>query len=433
MKEIPFNLTEFLRTTTHQNLIVDLTSNILSTISCSFLQIPTILTLILTDNQLECLPSCFSRSAIEYLHLKHNRLQFNQSTILASSKLLHLDLSENNLSSLPRTFFAHLRRLQRLIIDGNENLFLEQNNRNQQWIRSLNTRNQLTLIICKANFRLSLCLFDNLFQTKKLLSLELNANLHCDCSLVHLPIDRIHFQYCQSEQQQGVCNDQSSPFEPGRSIYHVQNSKYRQICTEEYHACRSPSTASITTRTTTTETYSSSSMESSFNNPSIITSTMLTTTTTITTILSKKENMTTGAIVSFVLILLIVSIICLYVILSGHLFQMKNRRRTTDLMVRKKEQQVTTATECIPIDNLNTNFNPQRPSFLSYYHRTNSSSDDDNDQTFYSLNETTNPSSTSFLQTSITEMEIASTTSTIDSSFSNDTVVISNHHKQRIY
>ena len=43
-------------------------------------------------------------------------------------------------------------------------------------------RNQLTIIICNENFHLPLCLFDNLFQTNKLLSIELNINIHCDCS-----------------------------------------------------------------------------------------------------------------------------------------------------------------------------------------------------------------------------------------------------------
>ena len=498
MKDIPLDLIDFLRTTSHQNLIVDLTGNILSIISCQFFQIPTILTLILNQNQFEYLPSCFSQSSIEYLYLNHNRLHFNETSLLSSSKLLHLDLSANNITSLPRTFFTHLRRLRRLIIDGNENLF---HGNNDLWIRSLTTRNQLTLVICKENFRLSLCLFDSLFQTKKLLAIQLNPNLHCDCSFVHLPMEKIHFQYCQSQgqqlSQQGICNPQSSPFEPGDSVIHLQNPKYRQMCAEEYHTCRSLSTSPSTT-TTTTEEYTSSSIESSSITHSSEISTILTTTTTTTistasitttsttttiattitttttiattitttttiattitttttivittatttiaattttitiatttTISSKKENVTTGAVISFILVLLIVSIICLYVVLSGHLFRMKNRRRTTDLTVRKKEHQQMPS-ESIPIDNINTNFNPQKTSFRSYYQRTNSSSEEDADLTFYSLNNT-NPSSTSFLQTSITEMEITSTTSTIDSSFSNETIVISNRQKPRIY
>lgn len=431
------NLIDFLRTTSHQNLIVDLTGNILSTIPCQFFQIPTILTLILNRNQFEYLPSCFSQSSIEYLHLNHNHFHFNATNLLSSSKLLHLDLSENKITNLPRTFFTHLRRLRRLIIDGNENLF---HTNNDQWIRSLTTRNQLTLVICKEYFRLSLCLFDSLFQTKKLLAIQLNPNLHCDCSFVLLPMERIHFQYCQSQgqEQQGFCHPQSSLFEPGRSVVELQHSKYRQKCAEEYHICRSLSPSSSTTTTIiTTEQYMSSFMES----VSIIQSTAISTSTTrtvmttsiaaTTPITSKKENITTGAVISFILVLLIVSIICLYAALSGHLFRTKTRRRTTDLTVRKKEQQPM-GNESIPIDNINTNFNPQKTSFRSYYQRTNSSSEDDADLTFYSLNNT-NPSSSSFLQTSITEMDITSTTSTIDSSFSNETIVISNRHKPRIY
>ncbi len=164
--EIPFNLTKFLQTTNHQNLIVDLSSNFLSIIPCHFFQISTIITLILTKNRIEYLLSCFSQSSIENLLLNLNPIQFNQTTILSSSKLLHLDLSSNKISFLPQKFFLNLRKLRRLIIDGEKTLF-EFNH--DQWIRSLTTRNQLTIIICNENFPLPLCLFDNLFQTNKLL------------------------------------------------------------------------------------------------------------------------------------------------------------------------------------------------------------------------------------------------------------------------
>ncbi len=322
--EIPLNLTKFLQTTNHQNLIVDLSFNFLSNIPCHFFQISTIITLILTKNQIEYFPSCFSQSSIEYLRINANHLRFNQTTILSSSKLLHLDISSNNISSLPRTFFSQLRRLQRLILNDQQDLFQVNND---QWIRSLTTRNQLTIILCNDNFHLSLCLFDNLFQTKKLFAIELNRNIHCDCSLVYLPRDKIHFHYCHSEQQQGICNIQSSRFEQGHSLLHLQEDKYRQICAEEYRICQNENNQ------LTTKDYNLSLIETSSINQSIITSTIITITS------SKKDNMTAGAIISFILVLLIVTIVCLYVILSGHLFQIKNRQRTTDLMVRKKKQQ----------------------------------------------------------------------------------------------
>ncbi len=80
------------------------------------------------------------------------------------------------------------------------------------------------------------------------------------------------------------------------------------------------------------------------------------------------------------------------------------------------------------------NSNPEKNSFRSYHQRTSSCSDDECDLTFYSINNTTtNHSSTSFIQTSMTEIEIASSsTSTIDSSLSNETIIISNRNKQRI-
>ncbi len=82
----------------------------------------------------------------------------------------------------------------------------------------------------------------------------------------------------------------------------------------------------------------------------------------------------------------------------------------------------------IPIENINMNSNPQKSSIP----RTNSYSDEESDLTFYSINDN-HHSSTTFVQSSITEIEIASLTSTIDSSLSHETVIIANRNKPRIY
>ena len=421
--EISLNLSNFLQTTNHQNLIVDLSSNFLSRIPCHFFRISTIITLVLTKNRIESFPSCFSQSTIETLLLNDNHLRFNQTTVLSSSKLLHLDISSNQISELPRTFFTHLRRLRRLIINDEKELF--QINKDQ-WLRSLTTRNQLTLIICNENLHLPLCLFDSLFQSKRLLAIELNRHVHCDCSLVYLPREKIHLNHCQVEGET-ICHPQTSRFERGHSWIYLQEEKYRQICTEEYQTCRN--LPAIEEKQLTTSEKNLPLIRSSLINQTIATSTIVIITS------SRKENITAGAIISFVLVLLIVTIVCLYVILSGHLFQMKNRPRTTDLIVRKKKQQdIPSATkhpleECISIDNLNMNFNPQKTSFRSYDQGTNS--DEESDLTFYSL-ANNNHSSTSFIQSSTTEIEVASLTSTIDSSPSNETVVLSHRNKERI-
>ncbi len=76
-------------------------------------------------------------------------------------------------------------------------------------------------------------------------------------------------------------------------------------------------------------------------------------------------------------------------------------------------------------DNINMNSNPEKASFRLYHQRTNSSSDEESDLTFYSI------TNNHYSSTSMTEMEITSlTSSTIDSSLSNETVIISNRNKQ---
>ena len=79
---------------------------------------------------------------------------------------------------------------------------------------------------------------------------------------------------------------------------------------------------------------------------------------------------------------------------------------------------------------MNSNF--QRNVFQAYHQRRNSSSDEESELTFYSINDKNN-SSTSFIQSSMTEIEIASLTSTMNSSSSNETIVMSNRNQQRIY
>lgn len=276
--------------------------------------------MILTNNHIKYFPSCFSQSSIENLLLNQNQLEFNQTTILSSTKLVHLDISSNKFLSLPRTFFFHLRRLRRLIINNENNLF-EINN--DQWIRSLTTHNQLTLIICNEYFHLSLCLFENLFRTNKLLSLELNSNIYCDCSFVYLPLDKIHFHYCQTNNQQGICK---SHFEQVHSLVHLQNTKYRQICLKEYQICHNNDQ----------EFYLPSSQKfiSLIKNSSTTTTTTTAIITTIVSVVSsKKDNIPLGAIISFIFVLFIVTIICL----SRHLFQSKHREKLTKYLSRKKK------------------------------------------------------------------------------------------------
>ncbi|CAF3676239.1 unnamed protein product [Rotaria sordida] len=438
--EIPYNLTKFLQTTEHQNLIVDLSSNFLSIIPCNFFQISTIITLILTKNYIEYIPWCFSQSSIQILRLNQNQLQFNQTTILTSSKLYYLDISHNKISSLPRTFFNYIRRLRILILNNQSNLFQINND---QWIRSLTTRNQLTIIICDENFHLPLCLFNHLFQSNKLLSIELNSNIYCDCSFVYLPLEKIHFHYCQiqHQEQEGKCNLHSSYFKHVHSLIDLQNDKYHQICSKEYQLCQNIQLNKNNQLTT-------ANFDLSLNNNYIesISNLSIITTSIITVTISKKENVTTGVIIPFILLLIIVTIVCLYVIVSGCFIKMKNREPITDFIIRQKKQQnmkniassvnsdknPTRFDECISIENVNVNSNPQKNSFQSYYQQSNSYSDEESECTFYSINNNKN-SSTSFIQSSMSEIDIASLTSTINSSLSNETVIISNRNQKRIY
>src|SRR5205085_8948680 len=129
------------------------------------------------------------------------------------------------------------------------------------------------------NFHLPLSLFNNLYQKNKLLSIELNINIHCDCSFVYLPIEKIHFNYCQIQQKQwkGICNQQTSRFEQGHSLINLQNNKYyHQICYEEYQICQNRKI---------NKNYFNLSLN---KNPSINQS-ITTTTTTIVTIISSKK------------------------------------------------------------------------------------------------------------------------------------------------
>ncbi|CAF3634698.1 unnamed protein product [Rotaria socialis] len=440
--EIPFNLTKFLQTTEHQNLIVDLSLNFLSILPCNFLQISSIITLILTKNRIESIPLCFSQSSIRMLHLNENQLRFSPATILSSSKLLYLDLSHNHLPYLPRTFFNHLRRLRTLILNG-ELILFEKNN--DQWIRSLTTRNQLTIIICDENFHVPLCLFNNLFQSNRLLSMEINSLIHCDCSFVYLPLEKIHFHHCKTQQVQAKCHSQSSIAESGYSLEYLQNTKYRQLCAKEYQLCQNMQlnkNDQLTTRDFDV-TLSNHRLESSISyiQSSLINKSMATTMSTVTS--SKKENITAGVIIPLVILLLIVTIVSLYVILSGRLITMKNREQMTNFIMRQRKQKYisnvstgvnpTRFDDCMSIENVNMNSNPQKHSFQVYQQRKNSYSDEESELTFYSLNNNENSSTSMIQSSSMTEFDVASLTSTINSSLSSETVIVSNRNQQRIY
>ncbi|CAF0974987.1 unnamed protein product [Adineta ricciae] len=433
LSEIPLTLIRFLQITVHQNLILDLSSNSLSIISCQIFQIPTILRLTLTDNRIQSLPLCFSQSSIEYLKLNKNQLQFNETTILSSSKLLYLDISENAISRLPRTFFFHLRRLQTLVLNHSHELFQADRD---QWIRSLSTRNQLTLVICDEHFHLPFCLFNHLFQLNKILTIELNGYIHCDCSFVYLPFDKIRFQYCQSDRltdQHGRCDIHSSRFARGYSLIELQNETYRQLCAKEYQTCQ---TLSWKRNSPLSPDFDVSRNESTIKQVQI--TTMTTTFTAETS--SKRDNTSAGAIIPFVLILLLVTIVCLYVVLSGHFFRGKTQQNINGLIDKRKKQQTLSSVsrtgnadrrptqfdEGLSVDNVNMNSNPRHGSF---YQRRYSDSDDGSELTFYSIINDQKASSTSFIQSSMTDS--ASSTSTIDSSASNETVIVSCGNKQR--
>jgi hypothetical protein len=189
------------------------------------------------------------------------------------------------------------------------------------------------MIICDDNFQVPLCLFDYLFQSNKLLAIELNTNIHCDCSFVYLPLNKIHFQQCQSEQQEERCNLQSSRFEHGHSLIHLQNNKYHQLCAQEYQTCQKTTKNFISTELDMPVRNKTIELISLIKNSSIITSTIVIATS------SKKDNITAGAIIPFVLLLLIVTIVCVYVILSGHFFKLKYHQKSTSLITKRKKQQ----------------------------------------------------------------------------------------------
>ncbi|CAF1242560.1 unnamed protein product [Rotaria sp. Silwood1] len=443
--EIPYNLIKFLQKTQHQKLIIDLSSNFLSIIPCDLFQISTIITLILTKNSIEYIPWCFSQSSIQILRLNQNQLRFNQTTILSSSKLYYLDISHNKISTLPRTFFNYIRHLRILILNGELNLFQLNND---QWLRSLTTRNQLKIIICDENFHLPLCLFNYLFQTNKLLSIELNSNIYCDCSFVYLTLKKIHFHYCQIQQQEGKCNLQTSYFIHNYSLINLQNDKYRQICFNEYQFCQNIQLNQNYQLTTNNFNLSLNNNQTKsllfINNSSIITTTTTIITMISTVTFSKKENITAGAIIPFILVLIIMTIVCLYVILSGRIIKIKNRESIKDFIIEQKKQSnmstiVTSVNsdkklarldESISIENVNMNSNPQKN---SYYQRNHSYSDEESELTFYSMNNNNKNSSTSFIQSSMSDIDIASLTSTLNSSLSSETIIISNRNQKRIY
>ncbi|CAF4923233.1 unnamed protein product [Rotaria magnacalcarata] len=89
--------------------------------------------------------------------------------------------------------------------------------------------------------------------------------------------------------------------------------------------------------------------------------------------------------------------------------------------------------DCTSIDNVNMNSNPQKNSFQVYQQRKNSYSDEESQLTFYSLNNNENSSTSTIQSSTMTEFDVASLTSTINSSLSSETVIVSNRNQQRIY
>ena len=446
LEQIPLNLVEFLRTTDHPSLSVDLTGNALVSLPCSFLRIPTIITLILTNNRIQSLPACFSHSSIQTLVLTRNSLRFNRTNLLSSRKLLSLDLSHNELPSLPSTFLSSLPRLRTLIIDGEHHL-LEQNN--EHWLRAIPTRNQLTVRMCDPHLPLSLCLFHHLFQSHKLLAVEIHSHVYCDCSVVYLPADRIHFQSCSLEPSQ--CDERASRFAHGRPLSELATENYRRQCADEFELCQgSPGNGQPWASHEFRLPSSDGRISTASANESI------TTTTTTVATSPKKENRTAGAIIPFLLLLLIVTIVCLYVILSGQCCRMRASETISNYIIKRRKQSESLngmpsrdscrATVLFPVqskrearpleerasmENVNMNSIPQRVSFQSYYHhrpheREDSYSDDGADLTFYSILDSNDGSSSV-----TTEVELRSSA---ESSFaSNDTVIVFDRNKQNIY
>ena len=412
LNEIPLEFLRYLQQTDHQQLIVDFSSNRLSTIDCDLFRISTIKTLILTDNHFQSIPTCFSQSSIEYLILKRNYLRFNSSTILSSRKLIHLDLSENFLPSLPSNFLHYLRRLRTLVMTSEEHLFHWSTS---EWLRSISSRNQLSVVLCTEHVPLSLCLFNHLFEEKKLFMIELHPQVFCDCTWIYLPLDRINFRRCFHSDDTPIaqCHRHSSRFEHGYSIDQLQKESYREICGKEYRICKeekekekslqlfNATIRSIRSQVplTTTVFFKTLINQSATNTTSIIPNN------------SNVKKITAGAIILSLLVFVLVTVVCLSIILSGQYFRIKTQQKYTDEIFQKKIS--------FPVlDNLNTNSNPYPQ-------------EDDvaADLTFYSLPA---DSSVTHLPSSCTELQCLSSMDS-SSSFSSETLVISDGNKSNIY
>ena len=345
LSQIPSELINHLYSTAHQQIMVDLSWNSLSVLPCDFLQLTSMISLIVTNNRLESIPTCFSQSAIQTFVVKNNTLRFNQTHLLSSRKLLHLDLSENRLPSLPSTFLIHLRRLRTLVLTGQSHL-LESNH--DHWIRSIPTRNQLSLVLCDEHLSLSLCLFPDLFQEKKLFALELHSHVNCDCSLVYLPAEKLQFRQCSPKHVPlGQCDQHVSRFDQGQSIGQFRKQNYRRICAPEYERCQqlawNKQYLANTTRFLSTDAsraFSPSQVQlvSLIGNSSVIEPRTTMGTSIAFTVTSKKDNMSAGAIISLSLLLLLVTVVCLYVILSRHYFKMKHHQKFTDYMIKRRKK-----------------------------------------------------------------------------------------------
>lgn len=321
LAEIPIDLIVELDKIRGKQIFVDLSSNDLSILSCELVRLKSLITLNLTKNRIETIPRCLSHSSIERLILKENRIDFHRSESISSRNLVELDLSANNFSSIPARFFRNFHRLEILIVDFRREIF--NSIESTFWLRSISTRNQLTLVLCDRHLQLSFCLFDELFREQRLKTLELNVELFCDCSLFNLPMEKIRFGRCSIDQNQqiGYCHEKNSVFERGRSINNVNRENYRSFCQDQLNICRNQTT---TTTLTTTVDYASS-----FNKTTSIV--QQNQSSTISTDKIKRDQFHLFTIVPLICLLLIVAIVTIYVFLSGRFFRLnKNKENFID-------------------------------------------------------------------------------------------------------
>ncbi|CAF1031246.1 unnamed protein product [Didymodactylos carnosus] len=268
--------------------------------------------------------------------------------LISSSKLLNLDISYNKLTQLPRTFLSKLRKLRTIDISGQTNLLTQQN---YQWLLSFPVRNQLSLIICDSSYELPIYLFENLFEYSKLLSIELNNDINCDCAYNILPLDKIRFNNTCNRQQKPVCNSLSSKFEQNQSLNKLNMKKYTTQCIKEYQSFSNERetvrqdirSSNINQQlVTTTESLSSTILTNSIRN-TVITTFIETSqniyddinianemfmTTTIKVDKQMKKSLSVGLIVFIIPMFLILLIGCVWFTYKGYVNKLLNIGRS---------------------------------------------------------------------------------------------------------